>query len=1136
MLCTRCNASNSSTDRYCDACGGPLQPACPACGHSNRPGARFCGGCGHGLPRTAAANASTETGAAPVLPAALAALLSSRFAREGERKQVTVLFADIRGSTELIQELDPEQAIQRLEPGLRVMADAVHRYGGTVNHVRGDGIMALFGAPLALEDHAVRACLAAWAMLGDVARLSENRVDIRVGLNSGEVVVRSVGHDMSMQYEAVGPTTHLASRMEQLAAPGTACMSARTARLAAGFVEIRPRGPVDVKGVARPIEVFELTGAGVQNRWQARAARGLSRFIGRDTELQVLRDAWSRAKGGRGQVVAVAGEAGMGKSRLVHEFLNVSTLEGTACLRCAATPLGQEVPYQLVADILRSWLAVSGQDGPAEVSEKLERMESGLGSASVADLDPVRSLLDLPVRDANWATLDPMQRRQRTHGAVCSLLLRLAAAAPTILLVEDLHWADPESRSILDAAVDGLGPVRLMVVVTYRPEYQNDWIRHSHYSLVRLGPLDAGASDALLRALIGDAADLAPLRQRVVEQTDGTPLFLEEMAQNLVETGALVDEQARFRLTRDVAEVEIPASVQAVLAARIDRLPSTERTLLQIASVVGRHVLVMLLQTVADVPMARLVRQLLTLRSLEFLYDAGGAGAEYSFKHALTHAVAYDSMLVRHRRALHAQVLAAIEKAFPERLDEFTERLADHAVRGEIWDKAAHYCFKAGQRANALSAHRAAAAFFERALDAVGRLPPGHDAALHGIDIRLGLRTALVATGNLEQVRMHLQKAEVLARSIDDERRLMPVLVSRSTILNNLGALDEALETGLDGRALAKRLGDLDCFISSGFALGQAYWNRGDFWKAEEVLSGTIKAATGDPRRRHSGTTGTPLVLCLVSLSHTYALVGQPEQALAHGRKALGIAMDANRPYDLSYANAALGLSHLTVCEFDSAVRHLEEALRVARGYEITLLIPHAARYLGRAYAATGRLDEASALLTDTIEQARSRSLAALHGWCAAALGATRLLCSAPDEAEALVTEALDFARRQGYRPLQAHASRLLGAVQAYKCTDAASAARAGATFRAAARLARGLGMRPELAQCHQGLADLLVRNGREDEAQAEAATAAELYAACGMAGAAAGSWSPPQPRHACPRAASLRGDVHEQSRVTPDI
>jgi class 3 adenylate cyclase/tetratricopeptide (TPR) repeat protein len=1097
MQCTRCNATSPANSRYCDACGAPLQPACPSCGHANRLNARFCGGCGRALMREEGL-ASAEV-PAPALPGPLATLLSSRFAREGERKEVTVLFADIRGSTELIQELDPEQAMQRLEPVLQAMAKAVHHFGGTVSRMHGDGIMALFGAPLAFEDHAVRACFAARAMIEAVARLREDEVAIRVGLSSGEVVVHSIGHDLSMEYDAVGLTTHLANRMEQLATPGTACMTARTARLAGGFIEVRPRGLVEVKGMTRPVEVFELVGTADQTRWQVRAtAHSLTYFVGRETELRVLADALRHTRQGRGQIVAVAGEAGMGKSRLVHEFLRGPQIEDLVPVSGAAMPHDRNTPYQLIAQILRNWLRVESHDSQARIDEKLVAAIAALDERLGRVLPPLRSLLDLPLQDAGWEGLDPALRRQQTLDAVRSLVLQSAASAPFILVVEDMHWADFESQALLDAVVASLGTAHLLVIVTYRPEYQNRWARHSYYSLVQLGPLENTAADGLLKGLLGDADDLQSLRSRMIEQTDGTPLFLEEMARTLVETGVLVSEPTRFRLTQSVDEVEIPDSVQSVLASRIDRLPSEERTLLQIASVIGKDVPVALLRAVAGLPDARLARQLIELQTQEFMHEVtGSSGAEYTFKHALTHSVAYDSMLMRHRRTLHAHVMAAIEDKFADRLDEFTERLADHALRGEVWDKAALYAQKAGQRANQRSAHRAATVFFRHALDAVSRLPSEPQVLNRAIDIRLGLRVALAATGDLGQVRRYLQEAEALARSVGDERRLMPIVISRSTILINLGDLADALEAGQEGRAFAERFADEACLVSSAFALAQAWWNRGDFAKAEEILSDTVRNQPFDRRKRHGGTTGTATLMCLVSLSHTHSLAGQCEQALMRGREALEMATEIERPYDLSYAHAALGLAHLTIGELDGAIVHLEEASRISRAYEILLLVPHAARYLGRAYALAGRLDEAEKILVEAVQQTRSQSLAALCGWCSAELGFTRGLSGAHRAAESPVRDALDFARRQGYRPLEAHAMRLMGLLGARAGDHDAPAGERWLTE--AAALAHEIGMRPELAHCHHDLGELFADGGRPAEARAELAAALELYVSMGM-------------------------------------
>jgi tetratricopeptide (TPR) repeat protein len=529
-------------------------------------------------------------------------------------------------------------------------------------------------------------------------------------------------------------------------------------------------------------------------------------------------------------------------------------------------------------------------------------------------------------------------------------------------------------------------------------------------------------------------------------------------------------------------------------------LPSEERVLLQIASVIGREIPVPLLQTVAEVRPDRLAHQLLELRTQEFLHEVPGSfGAEYTFKHALTQAVAYDSMLVRHRRKLHGLVLTAIENMFAGRLEEFIERMADHALRGEVWEKASLYSLLAGQRANHRSAHRAATVFFRHALDAQAHLPEGSHLANRAIDIRLGLRLALFATGDLELVRGYLREAENLARSINDVRRLMPIVISHASILTNLGELDEAVAMGSDGRALAEQLNDEACLVSSGFTLGQAYWNRGEFTRAHWILSSTVGAAIIDRRKRHNVTTGTGSLMCLVLLSHTHSLTGQFKDAFSLGREALELAAEIERPYDLSYAHAGQGLAHLTIGELDEAIQHLQEASRIARTHEIMLLLPHAARYLGRAYTLAGRLEDAERVLVPAVHQTREQSLAPLWGWCSATLGLVRALNGAFEEATVLIGEALDFAHKKGYRALEAYALRQKGILCAKADSCTSSFDQTERWFRCAAKLAQDIGMQPELAHCHHGLGDMFIQAGRPTEARAELAAALELYRAMGM-------------------------------------
>jgi class 3 adenylate cyclase len=624
-------------------------------------------------------------------------ILTSRSALEGERKQVTVLFADVKGSMELLADRDPEEARQLLDPVLERMMAAVHRYEGTVNQIMGDGIMALFGAPLAHEDHAVRACYAALAMQeamrhysAEVRRTYGVEVQIRVGLNSGEVVVRAIGNDLHMDYSAIGETTHLAARMEQLALPGTIRLTAATLRLVEGLIQVTALGPVPVKGLTAPVEVFDVVGASaLRRRLQAAAARGLTPFVGRQTELDVLQRALAQAAAGQGQVVALVGEAGVGKSRLVYEVIHSHRTQGWRVLESASVSYGKATPYFPVIELLKRYAHVEQHDDTRTVRAKVTGQVLTLDTALQDTIPALLSLLDALPEDHPLRTLDPPQRRQRTLDGLKRVLLGETQEQPLLLVCEDLHWIDTETQALLDSLVESLPTARLLLLVNYRPEYQHGWGSKTFYTQLRLDPLPPASAEELLQALLGEDASLLPLTQRLIARTQGNPFFLEESVRTLVETGVLVGARGAYRLVQPVSSLQVPATVQAVLAARIDRLPAEDKRLLQTAAVVGTEVSLALLQAIADVTEEELHHGLVRLQAAEFLYEMSLFPERvYTFKHALTHEVAYGSVLQERRRGLHARIVETLEVLSPDRLAEQVDRLAHHAVRGEVWDKA----------------------------------------------------------------------------------------------------------------------------------------------------------------------------------------------------------------------------------------------------------------------------------------------------------------------------------------------------------------------------------------------------------------------------------------------------------------
>jgi class 3 adenylate cyclase/tetratricopeptide (TPR) repeat protein len=840
-------------------------------------------------------------------------ILTSRSALEGERKLVTVLFADLKGSMELLADRDPEEARKILDPVLERMMEAVHRYEGTVNQVMGDGIMALFGAPIAHEDHAVRACYAALRMqeaigqYGDeIQRTQGIPVQIRVGLNSGEVVVRAIGSDLRIDYSAIGQTTHLAARLEQTAKAGSILITGDTLRLAEGYVHVRALGPVPVKGLTEPVEVFELTGAGqARTRLQAAALRGLTRFVGRDAEVEHLRRVLGQVDGGHGQVVAIVGEAGVGKSRLVYEFTHSHRVQNWLVLEAASVSYGRATSYLPVIDLLRGYFKIGDRDDHREMRDKLLGRVLGLDRALEPLLPPLLALLDVPVGDPTWQALDPPQRRQRTLDAVKRLLLRESQVQPLLVVFEDLHWIDGETQALLDSLVESLGSGRLLLLVNYRPEYEHRWGSKTAYSQLRLDSLPAESTGELLATLLGPDAGLGSLTQTLVRY--GNPFFLEETVRTLVETGALVGERGAYRLARPVETIQVPATVQTILAARIDRLPAEQKQLLQAASAIGKDVPYAILAAIAEPPEEAIRRGLAHLQAAEFLYETRlFPDLEYTFKHALTHEVTYGTLLQERRKALHARIVSAIERFYPDRLTEHVERLAHHAVRGEMWEKAVAYLRQAGAKALARSANREAVSCFEQALTALQHLPATRETLEQAIDLRFDLRTSLFPLGEFERIFGCLREAEGLARTLDDQRRLGQMFVHMCFNLWMTGHPTEALGVGQSAQAIAESLGDVPLQVTGNLYFGVACLGTGDYRRAEGLLLKVLQSLEGDRSRERFGLAGFPAVVARGWLTWIFADRGKFEEGVAHGQEGIRLAEALDHPYDLAWVCWAL--------------------------------------------------------------------------------------------------------------------------------------------------------------------------------------------------------------------------------------
>ena len=893
----------------------------------------------------------------------------SRSALEGERKQVTVLFADLKGSMELLADRDPEEARQLLDPVLERMMAAVHRYEGTVNQVMGDGIMALFGAPIAHEDHAVRACYAALAMQEAMRRYSDEvrrahgiEVRIRVGLNSGEVVVRAIGNDLHMDYSAIGQTTHLAARMEQLAPPGAIRLTAETLRLAEGWVHVTPLGPVPVKGLPGPVDVCELVGAGpARTRLQAFAARGLIPFVGRQAELAALHHVLARAGVGHGQVVAVIGEPGVGKTRLVHEFTAASRAHGLLLLESSSASYGKATPYLPVIDLLKAYFQIEDRDDERRMREKLTGRLLTLDPTLGPTVPAFLTLLEMPVEDPHWQVLDPPQRRQHTLEALRHVLLRESQVQPLLLVFENLHWIDAETQAFLDGLVESLPATRLLLLVNYRPEYQHGWSSKTYYTQLRLDPLPPASAATLLENLLGDEVSLVALKARLIERAQGNPFFLEESVRTLVETQVLVGERGAYRLAKSVQSIQVPATVQAVLAARIDRLPLAEKQLLQTAAVIGPEVPLALIEAIAEVPEGQLRLGLTHLQAAEFLYETRlFPEHEYTFKHALTQQVAYETLLQERRRPLHARIVVALEALTGERVGEQVERLAHHALRGEVWDKALAYCRQAGEKAMARSAYREAMGYFEQAISALSHLSETRETREQAIDLRLALRTALLPSGDFGHILACLREAESLAEALDDPRRLAQVSLLLARHFDFMGAYDQAIASAQRALALATAGGEVALQALANQRLGTNYHSQGDYYRAIDAFWQTVACLEGAWRHERFGRVVLPAVGSHALLAWCHAELGRFPEGRAFGEEGRRIAEAVAHPPSLMIAAWGIGLLSFRQGDLPRALPLLERAVSLCQEADLSSYFPWMAAALGAAYTLAGRVAAAT--------------------------------------------------------------------------------------------------------------------------------------------------------------------------------
>jgi class 3 adenylate cyclase/tetratricopeptide (TPR) repeat protein len=946
----------------------------------------------------------------------------------GERKIVTIMFADIQGSLALIAGMDPERVDEVLSQTAGKMRQAVHRYAGTVNRMSGDGIMAIFGAPLAYEHHAEQACRAALAILEDAQSDATDDVGpirIRVGLHSGEVVVRQLISDMTTYYEAMGQAVSVAARMEQAAEAGHVLISPETRRLAGDVVQVRSLGVQPVKGVLQPMELFDLLAVSAAGQHAHRLQwDAASRFVGREPEVTVLTQALLSALAGNGGAVLVTGEAGSGKSRLVQEFLRRCRHIQPVVVTGYAQSFGER-GYQVIIGMLEAWLGIVAADSTASLREKIRLGVASAMRSRAADqrqaaiTRALTALCDLTASDPAWLVLDPSERRNRITAAVCALFRHISQEAPLVLVAEDLHWGDADSLHVLAKLAGTARTARMLVVMTSRDESKSIDAAAFGAPSCRLGPLNQLEVRELLRSHLISSEDTPAFEENLIAHTGGNPLFIEECLISLSETGDLRREGSRFRPVHQIDVVGLPTTIRALIAARVDRLAPVEKDILQAAAVIGQRVPRLILESIAMHPPAVLDDALRSLCAAQFLVpdepqrnvppDPPPDADLYRYRHALTREAVYRSILLRRRREMHDRVVATIERLHHHRIDEYAEVLAEHAQRAEDWPRAANYLRQSAKKAAARSSNRTAVKFLNEARAAAEHLPDAPEKTALLVDVLLDLRYPLFKLGELTEVSRILAHAADMVHAQDDPRRLSLLHAYQSHISWVRGDSLRALQDARISATAAARIPDRGLVVRARFQEGMVLTARGDYPAGIAALSELLDHITAG----FGGGTYPDAAMAANAQSYiarACAEIGDFDQARRHAEAAVKLADVIEDPFSQTFAALGVGFLHLSLGDPQAAVTWLERAREKSIQAEAEFLKPLPTGFLGMAYVMAGQAERATPLLEDAIRQADAIGFRASQPYRLAALARAYLAGGRTGDALRKATEAYERA------------------------------------------------------------------------------------------------------------------------------
>jgi class 3 adenylate cyclase/tetratricopeptide (TPR) repeat protein len=1108
MICPKCHFENASGIKFCGECGAKLERICPRCSFGNAPGIKFCGECGHDLRESKTQTSIDYSKPQTYTPKFLAEkILTTGKSLEGEHKLVTVLFADVAGYTSMSEKLDSEEVQQIMEGCFQILMAEIHRYEGTIDKFTGDGVMALFGAPLGHEDHARRACYTALAIqkaLETYGQKVEKDCKIpfrmRIGLNSGPVIVGSVGNDLKMDYTAVGDTVNLASRMETIAEPASVVVGPDTYRMSRDFFEFEPLGRMPVKGKEQPVEAYRLVKpTQVATRIEAAMAKGLTRFVGREREVAILKEAFEKAKSGSGQVVGIVGEAGVGKSRLFLELRRMLAQDGYPCLEGHCLHYGSSMPYVPLLDILRAYFDIGEGEREFIIKKKMAEKVGLLDEKFGSILPPLHDLFSMKVEDEGYLWLDPQKKRERIFEALRDLLIRQGQERPLVLAVDDLQWIDRTSNEFLNYFIGWLVSSHVMLVLLYRPEYVHQWGSKSYYGQIRVEQLSNTASAELVRAILEEGEVVPELKELILSRSAGNPLFMEEITHTLLENGSIQKKDHQYVLSRKPSEIDVPDTIQGIIAARMDRLGDNLKRTMQVASVIGRDFAYRILLTITEMQ-EDLKSYLMNLQGLEFIYEKSlFPELEYMFKHNLIQEVAYNSLLLKRRKELHEKIGRAIEELYPDKLEEFYEALSYHYLRGENWEKAYQYLLASAMKAGTHYSLWEAFRLGREALQVLGRMPSSEANKRLAIDGRLLLAMVIMTLGYPEDSLEILQEGERLSREVGDEKALARLHGYIGTYRGMTGASQDGVRY-LDGAfGIAEKAQDIELIGPIAFQLCFTYSHLGFVLKVVEVATKVI--AMLESAHREFEFLGYGIFnlysALLASYGNALAWMGDFKEGQAKCEEALSFAAKINDVGSIGIVEYWCAWTYMFQGDGDKGTEHMQSAIKYLEEAQVVAILGGAWTGLGYGYGLLGQTEAGLTNVRKGLETDLALGNTLMVCFHYYHLAMLHLVSGDLEDARTNAEKSLELAQQEHNEMNEARARLALGSIAGK--ADGKPSAEAERYILQAMQWADEAKARTLLAEAHLRLAEYFVDTGQKQNGMEMLAKTHQLMTEMGM-------------------------------------